>query len=188
MGSLQGERALCRNSMNEVSGDITHHPKIKSIWGSQLRLKPQTLHRFFALQLFFSLCLFSTITKYILQSKMSTPWSPSVQDPVLTPLQPPHRAQHKREHLYPPACTYIKSALKPVVKPDWQWGSVPSVLPTESALSSSISQVHTRDPGLREVLVCKTWSSWSVPISPVLVHPRLHTSASTIVWSHGKSD
>lgn len=187
MGSLQGERALCRNSMNEVSGDITHHPKIKSIWGSQLRLKPQTLHRFFALQLFFSSAFFQW-----LRSTSSNPkWALSevLQFRILCwLLQPPHRAQHKREHLYPPACTYIKSALKPVVKPDSKWGSVPSVLPTESALSSSISQVHTRDPGLREVLVCKTWSSWSVPISPVLVHPRLHTSASTIVWSHGKSD
>lgn len=172
--------------MNEVSGNRTHHPKINSIWGSQLRLKTQTLHWFLALQLFFFLCRF--LNNYKVRPPIQNEHSLKSYRILCWLLQPPHQGQHKREHLYPPACKYIKSTLKPAEKPDLQWASVPSVLPTESTLSSSISQVHTRVPGLREVLVCKTWSSWSVPISPALVPPQLHPCASTIVWSHGKSD
>lgn len=98
MGSLQWERALWR-TMNEVSGDITHHPKIKSVKGSQLRLKTQTLHWFLALRLFLSSAFLKTITKYIPQSKMSTLWSPSATGSCAEGrLQSPHWAQHKRKH------------------------------------------------------------------------------------------
>lgn len=97
MGSLQGERALCRNRMNEVPGDITHHPKIKSVWGNQLRLKPQTLHRFFVLQLFF---FFPYAFFKLLQSTSSNPkWAlcEVLQFRILCwLLQPPHQAQHER--------------------------------------------------------------------------------------------
>lgn len=120
MGSLQGERALCRNRMNEVPGDITHHPKIKSVWGNQLRLKPQTLHRFFVLQLFFFFPLpFLNYYKVHppIQNEHSVKSfsSGSCADSCSHPIK-----LNTREHLYPPACTYIKSALKPVVKPDSQ--------------------------------------------------------------------
>lgn len=100
------------------------------------------------------------ITKYISNLKRAPVRQVlELQGSVPTPAVPmqsrgPLRTAHcKRKRSHPPAYSCIKSPLESVVKPDSQEGSVPSVLPTESTLSSSISQAHAKEPGLREALV-----------------------------------
>lgn len=110
--------------------------------------------------------LLQSLNCYKVQSKMSTLWSPSATGPCAEGLlQPLHWAQHRSEHLYPPVGTYIKSAPKPAVKHDSQWGSVPSVKTLSAQASASCTQGTLASEG--------SWSARAEAgdLSP---HPQLY--------------
>jgi len=107
-----------------------------------------------------------------------------LQGSVPTPAVPLRTAPCNRKRSHPSACSCIKPPMESVVKPDSQEGSVPSVLPTESTLSSSISQAHTSQPGSEKPCSGRAEAADppTHPIFPVLVPLQLHTCASTIVY------
>lgn len=101
---------------------------------------------------------------------------------------PRHTAHCKRKLSHPPAYSRIKSPLESVVKPSSQEGSMPSVLSTESTLSSSISQAHTAEPRLRAAPDWEILSSWSPHIPSFSSPTTLYFCQHNCLWLRGKSN